>query len=405
MLFTGKGGVGKTTMAAATAVRSAARGRRTVVISCDPAHSLADAFGTDFGSVGAALAPKLWGQQLDAQQMLEEAWGPLQDYMERVLGWAGVDGIEAEELSLLPGLEEVFSLAEIAQLATSGQWDTVVVDCAPTAETVRLLSLPDVLRWYMDRLFPAQRRITRLVAPALTRLTRVPVAGEDVFGSVEAFYNRIKLARELLTDPVRTSVRLVVNPEKLVVAEARRTFSYLSLYGYCVDMVISNRVWPAEVSDPRLAGWNETQREYQRQIHDDFAPVECRTVGLAREEVVGVAALRQIGSELYGRSDPARALRAESPMKLSGTGNRRELSVRLPFVDRGDLEVGQVGSDLFVRVGPYRRAVALPDSLRRFELSEATLRDETLHVVFSSADAARESSGATRVAAARAGAL
>ncbi len=384
MLFTGKGGVGKTTLAAATAVRSAARGHRTVVMSCDPAHSLADAFGVELGSIGAPLGDRLWGQQIDAQHMLEEAWGPLQEYMERVLGWAGVEGIEAEELTLLPGLEEIFSLTEIANLATSGDWDTVVVDLAPTAETVRLLSLPEILRWYMDRLFPAQRRITKMVSPVLTRLTRLPVANDEVFGSVEAFYNRIRVARELLIDPASSSVRLVVNPEKLVVAEARRTFAYLSLYGYCVDLVISNRVWPSDVTDPRLASWVATQSTYQQQIIDDFAPVECRSVGLASAEVVGLKALDALGRELYGRSDPRVARRTDSPMSIVDRGDTRELHLALPFAERGDLEVSQAGSDLFVRVGPYRRAVSLPDSLRRLDLVSAELRDSTLRVTFSS---------------------
>ena len=217
---------------------------------------------------------------------------------------------------------------------------------------------------------------------AYRRLRDRILAGDEVFGSVEAFYKRIRTARELLTDPARTSVRLVVNPEKLVVAEARRTFSYLSLYGYCVDMVISNRVWPSDLVDERLATWSTTQQGYQQQIVADFAPVECRTVPLATAEVVGLEALGQLGADLYGRTDPARARRVESPMTLDGDGDHRELKLRLPFVDRGDVEVGQVGSDLFVRVGPYRRAVALPDSLRRFELAGAKLRSGTLQVSF-----------------------
>jgi arsenite-transporting ATPase len=253
LLFTGKGGVGKTTVASATAAAAAAKGRRTIVCSTDPAHSLADAFGVPLGDAPTEVAPRLWGQQLDARKRFEEAWDDVRSYVVEVLDWAGAGALEAEELAVVPGLDEVFALADIKEHATSGEYDVVVVDCAPTAETIRLLSLPDVLGWYMDRVFDTQRRLTRLVRPVLDRVTNVPIAGDGVFRAIRRFYDRLDGVRDLLADGDVTTARLVVNPERMVVAEARRTYTYLSLFGYHVDAVVANRVLPDGVVDPFFA--------------------------------------------------------------------------------------------------------------------------------------------------------
>ena len=244
LLFTGKGGVGKTTVAAATAAACAARGVRTLVLSTDPAHSLADSLDRPVGSAPTEVGHRFHAQQLDAQERMEEAWDDIQEYLVEVFDWAGVEGIEAEELAVLPGLDELFGLVDIKTHAESGDWDTIVVDCAPTAETIRLLSLPDVLSWYMDRVFPMSRRVNKVVGPVVSRMTRLPVAGDRVFGAADRFYDRLDGVKELLADPDLCSARLVVNPERMVIAEARRTYTYLSLFGYRVDAVIANRVLP-----------------------------------------------------------------------------------------------------------------------------------------------------------------
>ena len=225
LLFTGKGGVGKTTVAAATALRCADDGLATMVISTDPAHSLADAFDLPLDSQPRELSPGLWGQQLDAQERMEESWGEIRAYLIQVFNWAGVEGIEAEELSVFPGMEEIFGLIDIKSYADAGTWDVLVVDCAPTAETIRLLSLPDILAWYMDRVFPMGRRVNKVLGPVLSRLSRLPVADDDVFLAANRFYSRLDGVKELLTDPERASIRLVVNPERMVIAEARRTYT------------------------------------------------------------------------------------------------------------------------------------------------------------------------------------
>jgi arsenite-transporting ATPase len=382
LLFTGKGGVGKTTASAATALRCADAGLRTLALSTDPAHSLADAFDVPLGPLVAPVADGLWGQQLDAQDRMEEAWVDIQRYLLEVFRWAGVEGLAAEELSVVPGLDEVFALGDIRQHATTGEWDVVVVDCAPTAETIRLLSLPDVLGRYMERLFPIGRRVNRVVSPLVSRVTSLPTAGDDVFDATERLHDRLAGVRELLTDGRRTSVRLVVNPERMVIAEARRTHTYLSLFGYHVDAVVANRLLPDDVSDPWFARWRAAHAEHLAAIDEGFAPVPVLRVPLQPTEQVGAEALRRFADALYGDEDPTARFGTREPMRVSAQGDVMALEVDMPFTDRDDLELGRVGDELLIRVGPYRRAVVLPDALRRREVGGAALRDGRLSVTF-----------------------
>ena len=382
LLFTGKGGVGKTTTAAATALRCADAGLRTMVMSTDPAHSLADSFDVDLGPLASPITEGLWGQQLDAQERMEDSWHDIQDWLREVFAWAGVEGIEAEELSVIPGLDEIFALADIKQYAESAEWDVVVVDCAPTAETIRFLSLPDILARYMERLFPVGRRVNRLVSPVLSRVTSLPVAGDDVFAATSRFYERLDGVREILMDPERTSVRLVVNPERMVIAEARRTYTYLSLFGYRVDAVVANRLLPEAVADPWFERWKELHVEHLRSIVDGFAPLPVLKAELAPTELVGLAALRGFAAELYGDLDASARLHEGEPLKITRRGQRTTLSLQLPFADRDDLELGRRGEELLVRVGPYRRAITLPDSLRNRPVVDASLKQGRLKVVF-----------------------
>ena len=382
LVFTGKGGVGKTTVAAATALRCADLGARTIVLSTDPAHSLADSLDVTLGTRPTQVADGLWGQQLDARERMEEAWGDIQEWLVDVFEWAGVDGIEAEELALLPGLEEVFGLVDIKDYADGGEWDVVVVDCAPTAETIRLLSLPDVLRWYMERVFPTSRRLHRAVAPVLSRVTKLPVAGDAVFGSAERFYSRLDGVKEVLADGERTSVRLVVNPERMVVAEARRTATYLALFGYGVDAVVANRLLPEGVTDPWFDRWKASHAEHLTAIEEGFAPLPVLRSELATEEVVGLDRLRAFGAALYGETDPSARLHDGAPMRSEVDGDDIVLVLDLPFADHDELDLGRHGEELLVAVGPYRRAIVLPDSLQRRPVAGAALRDGTLRVTF-----------------------
>jgi arsenite-transporting ATPase len=393
LLFTGKGGVGKTTIAAATALRAAQSGLRTLVCSTDPAHSLGDAFDVPLGDAPSAIpgvvGAALRGQQLNARARLEESWGDVREYMAALLDWAGADAVEAEELAVIPGLDEVFALADIRAHVESGHYDLLVVDCAPTAETVRLLSLPDVLGWYMQRVFPAQRNATRAVRPLLSRLVTVPIAGERVFAAVRRLYDRLDGVRDLLTDGDLTSARLVVNPERLVLAEARRTFTYLSLFGYRVDAIVANRIIPKDVTDPYFGKWKEIQAEHLGTIRDSFEPVPILTARLFEQEIVGSELLEELGAEVYGDRDASAILHRDQPIRVRKRGPYYVLSMRLPFVQRDSLDIHRKGDELYVRVGSYKRSLVLPHALQRLDVRQARFVDEGLEVRFAEKETGR----------------
>lgn len=391
LLFTGKGGVGKTTTAAATALACADGGSRTLVLSTDPAHSLADAFDVDLGDLAVEISPGLWGQQIDGTDRMEEAWGEIRSWLLEVFDWAGVAAIEAEELTVIPGLEEILALADIRSHAESGLWDVIVVDCAPTAETLRLLSLPEILRWYMDRIFPMSRKLNKVVSPILGRVAGLPTPGDDVFGAAARFHERLDGVRELLCDTRRTSVRLVVNPERLVVAEARRTHTYLSLFGYQVDAVIANRLLPDRVDDPFFDAWKRRHAEHLGAIEDGFAPLPILRAELADDEIIGLEALRRFGTDLHAglEGGPASLLHEGTPMRVERRGEELVLLLDLPFADRDDLELGRRDDELLIRIGSHRRALLLPDSLRHRSVGSAVLRDGRLQIGFPDVPAER----------------
>jgi arsenite/tail-anchored protein-transporting ATPase len=384
LLFTGKGGVGKTTTAGATALACADAGLRTVVLSTDPAHSLADAFDVELGPLTVEIAPNLHGQQLDAQDRMEDSWVEIQGWLREVFRWAGVEGLEAEELAVVPGLDEVFALSDIKQHASSDQWDVVVVDCAPTAETVRLLSLPDVLGRYMERLFPVGRRVNRVVSPMLARVTSLPLADDSVFAATQRFYDRLDGVRQVLADGARTSVRLVVNPERLVIAEARRTYTYLSLFGYHVDAVVANRLLPDGIDDPFFVRWKALHDEHLATIETTFEPLPVLRVPWQPAEPVGLAALRQVADALHGGDDPTARLAEGRPLRARPAGDDGfVLEIELPFTVKDEVDLARRDGELLVRVGPYRRGVTLPDTLRRRTVTGAQLAAGRLEVTFS----------------------
>ncbi len=385
LLVTGKGGVGKTTVSAATALRAADLGHRTLVMSTDPAHSLADAFEIEFGDEPVDVTDHLAAQQIDSQQRLEESWGEVRDHLTAVFDWSGLKGIEAEELSVFPGMDELFSLVTVRDHVRSGEYDTIVVDCAPTAETLRLLSLPEVLSWYMEKMFPIGRRMAKVVRPVLSRVTTLPVADDRVFAAVARFYDRLDGIREILADPDVTSARLVMNPEKMVIAEARRTYTYLGLFGYAVDAAIVNRVLPDTVTDPYFARWREIQAEHLVAVEEGFADVAIRRLRLFDEEMVGLDRLRTVGEELYGDTDPTDHFSEGRPFRVedeAGQGDDVVLVMSVPFATSDDVNVLRHGDELFVTLGAYRRTMVLPDSLKRREIRQAKLVDGELRVTF-----------------------
>ncbi len=382
LLFTGKGGVGKTTVAAATAVRAADAGLRTLVMSTDPAHSLGDSFDEEIGSHPTQIAERLWAQQIDAQERLEDNWREIQDYMIQLMNWAGTETIQAEELTVLPGLDEIFSLIDVKTHVESGAYDVLIVDCAPTAETLRLLSLPDVMQWYIERIFPVERRIVKTVRPLVSRVTSLPLAGDRVFDAVERLHRNLDAVKKILTDESTSSVRLVVNPEKMVIAEARRTYTYLGLFGYRVDAVVVNRVLPPDVTDPYFGKWKDIQAEHLATVHESFEPVPILTSRLFDREMIGVGLLEEMATEIYGELDAADILYRDDPIRVRKRGAGYVLVMRLPFASREDMDIHRRGEELFIRVGAYKRNLILPQSLKRMSVREANFAGDHLEILF-----------------------
>ena len=382
LLFTGKGGVGKTSVAAATALRAAASGARTLILSTDAAHSLADSFDVPVGARPTPVAECLEAQQIDAQERLEEHWREIQTYLVALMQWGGVGEVEAEELSVLPGLEEVFSLVDVKRHVDAGLYDLLVVDCAPTAETLRLLSLPDALGWYIERIFPVERRIARAIRPILSRMTTMPLPADRVLGAVDGLYRSLEAVRAVLADGERTSVRLVVNPEKMIVAEARRTYTYLSLFGYHVDAVVVNRLLPDAVTDAWFARWKQVQATHLLAIREQFAPVPILTAPLFDDEMVGVAALERLGAAVYGDATGHEVLHRGEPLRFTREEGGWTLSVALPFADKPAVDAFRRGDELYVKVGAYTRSILLPTALQRCDVAGAALDDGRLDVRF-----------------------
>jgi arsenite/tail-anchored protein-transporting ATPase len=388
VLFTGKGGVGKTTVAAATAVRAAGAGLRTVIMSTDPAHSLADSFDVEVGPTRTPIVKNLWAEQIDAQERLESNWREIQEYVIAVMNWAGVESIQAEELSVIPGLDEIFSLIDVKRHVDEDRADLLIVDCAPTAETLRLLSLPEVMNWYVERIFPVERRVVKTIRPLVSRMTTLPIAGDPVFAAAERLHRNLDAVKQILTDEDRSSVRLVVNPEKMVISEARRTYTYLGLFGYRVDAVIVNRIIPDSVTDPYFVKWKEIQAEHLASVRASFEPVPILTAKLFDRETVGVALLDQLGEEVYEAQDAAAILFKDDPIRVRKRGSGYVLVMRLPFVSREDLDVHRRGEELVVRLGSYKRTLLLPQTLQRLDIRGARFEGQHLEIGFGKAPAA-----------------
>ncbi len=382
VLFTGKGGVGKTTSAAGTATLAARAGQRTLVLSTDAAHSLADAFGLPVvGPEPVEIDTDLWVHQVDVQRRFERSWGEIQGYLVSVLDAAGVDPITAEELTVIPGAEEVLALLELRNHAISGEWDVIIVDCAPTAETLRLLALPEALGWYMTRVFGVQRRVIRALRPVLTRAAGVPMPEDSVFDAVERLHRDLEQVQQILSEKDST-VRLVLTPESVVVAEARRSLTTLSLYGYRVDGVIANRVFPEGAGDAWREGWVASQQAVLAEVRQSFADLPIWRSDYRPGEPVGTDALASLAEAAYAGDDPLAVPMGEGPMTITRTNNGAVLRIALPFAQKQDVDLARHGDELVVTVGSYRRLLALPAALRRHTVSAARVEEGSLQVRF-----------------------
>src|SRR5919199_2964095 len=336
-------------------------GYRTVVLSTDLAHSLADSLDLPLGPEPSQVASNLWAQETDIYNNLQTHWGVVQEWLSAILRWSGeVDALVADELTVLPGMDELANLLWINRHRQSGNYDVIVVDAAPTGETLRLLSFPDVMRWWMQRIFPIQRRAMGLARPLISTFVDMPLPSDKVYDSVERLFSQLDALHGMLIDARLTSLRLVLNPEKMVVSEAQRTSTYFHLFGYPMDLVVANRVLPAEVNDPYFAAWKDTQARYLQRIHEGFSPVPILTAPLFDDEIVGLEQLGRLARSLYGEDDPAAIFYEGKPQKVEPrTDGGYELSLPLPFATRGEIQLRQNGDELFVHVGAHRRHLIL----------------------------------------------
>jgi len=388
ILYTGKGGVGKTSVAAATARRSAAAGLRTVVLSTDPAHSLSDSLETPLGGDPTPVGRNLFGQEVQAQEEMERHWDGVQEWLGDLLAQRGVDRISAEELTVPPGMDELFSLLWIKRHHEEDEFDLVVVDCAPTGETLRLLSFPDVVTWWLEKVLPWERRL----APLARTLFDVPMPGEAVFDDVERLARNLVAMNGILRDRSRTSIRLVMNPERMVVKEAMRTFTYLNLYGYLTDAVVVNRVLPADAADGYFAAWRESQQEHLDLVRSAFAPLPILEAPFFDREVVGPAMLDVLAAEVFDEREPAELFHHELEQELMTDNGRATLRVPLPFAERGEIELKKIGLEVIVRVGGQKRTIILPPAMSAFSTSGARFEEGALRIFFERAEDANVAS-------------
>ncbi|MEA2254098.1 MAG: arsenite/tail-anchored protein-transporting ATPase [Solirubrobacteraceae bacterium] len=381
ILYTGKGGVGKTSVAAATARRAAAAGVDTIVLSTDPAHSLADALQTPVGGEPTQVGERLWAQQVAAQDEMERNWAAMQDWLGELLLERGVDRISAEELTVPPGMDELFSLLQIKRHHEDGRYGCVIVDCAPTGETLRLLSFPDVARWWLQKVVPRSSQMVAAARPIARAMLDVSLPGDAVLDDVHRLVRNLIAMNEILRDNERVSVRLVMTPDRMVVDEARRTFTYLNLYGFLTDAVIVNRMFPEEVG-PYFGAWRERQLAALSEVQDAFAPVPVLRAPYFEEEVVGPAMLDRLGDSVFAEHDPAGLLHDHLTQELVVGAGEAKLRLDLPFVERGEVSLKKIGLELIVRVDGQKRTLMLPPALGDYRPTGASLRDGALHVTF-----------------------
>jgi arsenite-transporting ATPase len=381
ILYTGKGGVGKTSVAASTARGCAAAGLRTLVISTDPAHSLSESLGAELGADPVHAGDGLWGQEVKAQEEMERHWSGVQEWLGELLMERGVDRISAEELTVPPGGDELFALLRLQSHHESGDWDVIIVDCAPTGETLRLLSFPDVARWWIDKVFPFERQLLAAARPIARSLLDISLPGRAVFADVERLSQNLIAMNEILRDRSRSTIRLVMNPDKMVIGEAMRTFTYLNLYGYLTDAVIVNRLFPAGVGE-YFADWRRVQEEHLELVHSAFAPVPVLCAPYFEQEVVGPEMLDRLRAELFCERDPAAVLHDALAQELVVSEDGARLRLDLPFAEKGDISLKKIGLELVVGVDGQRRTIMLPPALAAMRPAAATFEGGALEIRF-----------------------
>jgi arsenite-transporting ATPase len=382
ILYSGKGGVGKTSLSAATAVRSARLGHRTLVVSTDAAHSLGDALEAKVGSAPTPIAPRLSALEIDVNRELASHWGVIQEWLTRFLTFQGMDDAVAEEMAILPGMEELFSLLKIKRYADQKAYDVIVIDTAPTGETVRMLGVPEILQFYFKRIFPIQRTVMKSVRPVAKRVTDMPLPSDDVLAAVKGVYDELQGMGPLLQDPRTSSIRIVLNPERMVINESQRLYTYLNLFGFPVDAVVANRVLPPQARSDYFDRWIAIQAGHLAEARRSFEPLPFFQARLFDREMTGVTLLDEFAGEVFGEKDPTGVFLQDRPVEVKKEGKGYALYIRMPFAEKEDLQVWTHGEDLVVSVKNQRRNILLPRTLASRRLLGAALQEGRLRVAF-----------------------
>ena len=390
ILFTGKGGVGKTSIAAATALQCADLGYKTKVYSTDAAHSLADSFNKEIGSTDTVIKKNLVAQEIDVNEEIRRNWGPIQGFIQQFLKYRGMENLIAEEMAVFPGMEEVFSLLELKNRFAQEDFDVVIIDCAPTGDTLRLLACPDIAKWYMEKIFNIERKVFKAVRPVAQRFVDMPLPTDDVFDSMEGLYKNLIGIKEVLTDREISSIRIVLNPEKMVIKESQRAYTFLNLFGYSVDAVIANRILPEEIKDPYYRKWKEIQAKHMKEVEASFSPLPIFLSKFWDQEVVGMKLLSRMAEDVYGDKDPTSVFFKEKPVEITGSDGCYDLYVKLPFATREDLDIWVHGDELIIKFLNFKRNILLPRALSSLKLRKAEFIGNTLKVNFGGDDHGRK---------------
>ncbi len=382
ILYTGKGGVGKTSVSAATAIILAERGYRTIVLSTDPAHSLADSFGRKIGGEPVNLKENLWAMEIDVNLEIRRNWETIRRYLVSVLNSQGMNEITAEELLMFPGIEDLFSLLKIREFYDDGNYDVAIIDCAPSGNTARMLAIPEAISWYMEKYFHIEKKVVTAIKPIAEKISRVPMPDEEIFDSLETLYRKIDSLREILVDPRLTSIRIVANPEKMVLQESQRALSYFHLFGLQVDLLVVNKVFPEEAGSGYFREWVEKQREYLKLASEIFSPLPILTAPYFESEVVNFDSLRRLGMTIFGDRDPSEVFFEEKPFEVVKDSDYIIMKIHLPDVDKNEISLWRKSEEVTIRLKNFQRSITLPRSVAVRELVRARYEDDYLKLYF-----------------------
>lgn len=382
LLYTGKGGVGKTSISAATAVRCAELGYRTIIISTDAAHSLSDVFKIELSDNPVEITKNLYGVEVDPNSEIRNNWGDIQRYITAFLKSQGIEEVVAEEIAILPGIDELMSLLKIRDFYESKEYDCIILDCAPTGATVKLLSIPDVFKWYIQKLLPIERRVMKVIKPVAERIVPFPLPEQDVYNAIEYLYEKLEGLNKIMLDNKTTSIRLVINPERMVIKEAQRAYAYLSLFGYNVDSVFANRLFSEDITDTVYAKWLGIQKKYLSEAEEIFSPLPIFRVKFFEKEIGGIKDLSTLAQECFGSDNPLKVYHKEKPVTFSRKNGVSTISIHLPGIKKEEVDLWIKGEELILKVKNFQRNILLPHNFVNMEINTARMERENLMITF-----------------------